>query len=678
MKAYLGLPELATLSNVSRQAIEKAIALIEKNPEATWRGSRLIVRMTRGRGGRSGFRYEVRVDSLPADLQLRFNALFAPTVSRLFSPSANLERDWIYSLIKPALEHEKGSRDRGRVIAEIVSREHLRPDGKRRTVDARSIHRWLAAYEAHGLAGLGRRKRADAGEAAVILSRRWDKAVPFNDMVKERLAEELRQYVRGLTKGGGQGAQLKLLASTKLAALTRHAGFDPGEAELAACCEVPQPFLDRERHYRNVYRFNTDRKAHEDVHRARVRRSRDGLMPMDLVVADIHPIDIYCTREDRSLATPRGIAWLDLATNRVFMDVVLLDKGEGITNAHVIGSFVRMVQEWGCPRALYYDNGSEYNWMAFVGDALKLIDQQAHTYIGRIEPWAERSSNIVQSLPYNAPAKPIEGIFKVLEQGYFRHIPGWVGGDRMRKKSANVGGAPEPFPGSFAQLRGVIQAQLASYHAMPSDKRSSLKGQSPNAALAKAIEAGWGMTAVDPDALRLAFSRPERRKLHQGAIRYANRHWTSDALLTYQGDHVTLLVPQYEEHSRLAVRDDRDRFLCFVEPDMPFGFLDSRGAQESARRERLQRQALRDLDRSAPDLNLLDERSAVVATLPAAPLAPIVATIGPADDQRELVQGMRETTIERADRQSRDAQDHLKKRLALIDRINRRKGLAHG
>jgi hypothetical protein len=107
-------------------------------------------------------------------------------------------------------------------------------------------------------------------------------------------------------------------------------------------------------------------------------------------------------------------------------------------------------------------------------------------------------------------------------------------------------------------------------------------------------------------------------------------------------------LPQYEEHSRLAVRDDRDRFLCFVEPDMPFGFLDSRGAQESARRDRLQRQALRDLDRSAPDLDLLEERSAVVATLPAAPRAPIVATIGPADDQRELVAGMRETTIERA------------------------------
>jgi hypothetical protein len=613
----------------------------------------------------------VRVDSLPINLQNRCKETLQ-TALPLFSQGSEVqqEREFRRYVIAAAVAHPKGSLERGAAIREAAAQERWRPGRNPFRVSERSIHRWIEAAERHGDAGLGRRQRADAGEAAVVLSRRWDKAVPFDDEAKEHIAEELRQYVRGLTKKGMNGAQLKLLASTKLATLTRQAGFEPGEG--APCCEVPQPFLEREKHFRNVYKFNTDRKAHDDERRARVRRSRDGLMPMDIVVADIHPIDIYCTREDGSLATPRGIAWLDLATNRIFMDVVLLEKGEGITNAHVIGSFVRMVREWGCPRALYFDNGSEYNWMAFVGDALKLIDQQARAYFDRIEPWAPRRSNIVQSLPYNAPAKPIEGIFKVLEQGYFRLIPGWVGGDRMRKKTANVGKAPEPFPGNFEQLRGVIQAQLASYHAMPSSNRSSLKGQSPHGALPKAVEAGWGMTVVNPDALRLAFSRPERRKLHQGAIRFGNRLWTNDALLSYQGDHVTLLVPQYEEHNRLAVRDDRDRFLCFVEPDVPFGFLDPRGAQESGRRDRLQRRALRDLDRSAPDLDLLEERSVAVAALPAPPRAPIVATIGPAEDQRELIEGMRETSSQRDDRVHRTNQDAMKKRMATRERVTGR------
>jgi hypothetical protein len=674
LRQWIDLETLGEVAGVSPQRLRFVIHQGQGNA-IHWRSSVLIVRHIHGRGGRSGRRYEVRLDSLPAELQLRFNALFSPSSLPLFGPSAGQERDWIYGLISPALKHENHSRERGSAIAEIAAQSHMHPNGKRQTLSARSIQRYIAAFEAQGLAGLGRRKRADAGEAAVILSRAWDKAVPFDDETKERLAEELRQYVRGLTKKGMNGAQLKLLAGTKLATLTRQAGFEPGEG--AACCEVPQPFLEREKHFRNVYKFNTDRKAHDDERRARVRRTRDGLMPMDIVVADIHPIDIYCTRDDGSLATPRGIAWLDIATNRIFMDVVLLEKGEGITNAHVIGSFMRMVREWGCPRALYYDNGSEYNWMAFVGDALKLIDQQARSYFDRVEPWAERRSNIVQSLPYNAPAKPIEGIFKVLEQGYFRHIPGWVGGDRMRKKTANVGKAPEPFPGSFDELRGVIQAQLASYHAMPSGKRSSLKGLSPNGSLSKAIGAGWGMTVVNPDAFRVAFSRPEPRKLHQGVIRYAGRLWTSDALMAHQGNSVTLLVPHYEEPCRLAVLDDRDRFLCWIEPDVPFGFLETDGARESARRDRLQRQSLRDLDRSAPDLDVLEERRVAVAALPAPLTAPIVATIGPAEEHRELVEGMRETTTERADRQNREAQNHLKQRRALLERL-KRKEIANG
>ena len=47
------------------------------------------------------------------------------------------------------------------------------------------------------------KKRADSGEAAVIVSRAWDRIVPFEDPVKRRIAQELRQYVRGLHKAGG-------------------------------------------------------------------------------------------------------------------------------------------------------------------------------------------------------------------------------------------------------------------------------------------------------------------------------------------------------------------------------------------------------------------------------------------------------------------------------------------
>lgn len=648
----------------ARLALSRAIA------GATWRGTSLVVRTHHSRGGRSGLRYEVRVDSLPVDLQRRFRDAYGEAPPQLsHGPKAQEERDFWFYVISPALEHPKGSRGRGEAIRQAAEIERWRPGRKPFKITERSIQRKLNDYEAHGLGGLSRAKRSDAGEAAVILSRSWDRAVPFDDQTKERIAHELRQYVRGLTKKGEAGKSLQLLASAQLAMLTQRAGFNPDRGKLAAACAVPSGLIQEERDFRKVHEFKTNRKAYEDAG-PRIQRTRNGLLPMDIVVADIHPIDIYCNRSDGSTATPRGIAWLDLATNRIFVDVVLLEKGEGITNAHVIASFINMVRAWGCPRALYLDNGSEYNWADFVSDALKLIDQQGRHYLDRVAAWAERESSIVRAMPYNAAAKPIEGIFAVLEPNHFSLIPGYVGGDRLNKKTANVGKAPEPFPGSFDELRSLIAASLLYYHALP--QNGSLGRQSPGGAYAKAIQSGWGMTAIDPNAFRLAFAKPESRVVQQGSVRHGGRIWTSPELQAYLGKRVSLLVPRYEENSRLAVNDESDRFLCFVEPGEQFGLLDPRGAQESARRKSLRRGAIRELDKAAPDVDPLAERLRAVNALPAPPTAPIVATIGPSDHAKAIFDGWQETHADREDRLHRTNQDALKKRIAVRERVTGR------
>lgn len=676
MSQFIAASTVASIAGISRQAIEKALTICVRKPGFTWRGASLVIRTVHGRGGRGGLQYQVRVDSLPIDLQRAFQEAFGGPVPRpSHGEAAQAERAWLFGLIRPALAHPKNSRERAAALAELAGREHGGPDGKWRAVSLRTLQRAVAAFEAHGLAGLGRRKRVDAGEAAVILSRRWDRAVPFDDDGKARVATDLRTYVRSLIKDGLDGAQLVLTASFRLALLTRRAGFDPGEAELSACCAVPQQFLRRERHYRAVHTLKTDIKAHEDKRRPRVRRTIDGLLPMDIVVADVHHVDILASRWDNSIATAKAIAWLDMATKRAFMDFFLLDKGEGVTNALVIRSFINMVRAWGCPRALYIDNGTEYNWAAFVDDALKLIDGAARPGLERVEPWDARSSHIVRALPYNAPAKPIEGLFNVLESRFFSRIPGWIGGDRMRKKSALVGREPDPFPGDFDALRDALNGELAAYHGMPSGKRSALKGLSPNGAFKRAIDAGWGMTAVDPNALRLAFSRPERRDVSQGSIRYGGHLWTADALYAYPGDHVTLLAPKYEEQEQLAVLDDAGNFLCVVEPDTAYGYLDPGGAQESARRRLIQNKAYRALDHSVPNVNSGQELRSALAALPAPPQAPVFAQIAPSDAQRVIADSLKETPTQRADRQHREAQNALAKRVEISAR--HRKGRAH-
>ncbi|NJM31325.1 MAG: hypothetical protein HC855_15680 [Rhizobiales bacterium] len=80
---------------------------------------------------------------------------------------------------------------------------------------------------------------------------------------------------------------------------------------------LPAHLIQRERDYRRVAIHRRDNKAYDDA-KPRIRRTRDGLLPMDLVFGDVHPIDIPVLRDDKTMAHARLVAFLDIATNRLF------------------------------------------------------------------------------------------------------------------------------------------------------------------------------------------------------------------------------------------------------------------------------------------------------------------------------------------------------------------------
>lgn len=672
MHDWLDTPQLAGIASISARKVRQAVARIASGSTTTWRGAALIVRAVHGRGGRSGLVYQVRADSLPLDLQQRLKELRSPVErATTHGEKAQAERNFWFHLLSPALQHPKGSRERGEAIRDAVSRSNIDWTGKVRSFSERTIQRKLDAYEIGGLAALSRAKRSDAGMERVILSRAWDSAVPFEDAAKEQIAHTLRQYVRGLHKDGESAAMLSELAARQLRKLTTAAGFNP--PDITATCAVPANLIEAERQFRKVARFKSDRKAHEDA-KPRIRRSRDGLAPMDIIVADIHPIDIQVRRDDGSEANPRAIAWLDLATNRLFVDVILLGKGEGVRNADVIRSFVKMVEAWGAPGALYLDNGSEYNWADFIDDALKLITSGGGPLIRDIGLWGDHRSQLIRARAYNAAAKPIEGIFAVIERSYLSAIPGWIGGDRMRKKSANVGREPAPFPGTFAQLTTLIQSQIAIYQAMP-QRRGFLAGRSPDAAFGDFVAAGWGRTSIEADALRVAFSVEETRVVRQGAIQFQNLYWTCPELQSYLGDRVSILVPKYEDWSRLPVKDDRGHLLGFAEPDRTFGFRDAAGAIEAHDRAQRNRRAIAALERAVPTVNRLKERLELATDLPPPPVAPVVASISHSKEASIIAAGLNEPA---AARRNRLADEVSRNQNADLAAYEKRRKIANG
>lgn len=263
---------------------------------------------------------------------------------------------------------------------------------------------------------------------------------------------------------------------------------------------------------------------------------------MQEVVGDVHPVDILVTRPDGSTATPRLIAWYDVATHRIFATLTLLDKDTGITRADVWNSFAAMVETWGLPERLYLDNGSEYNGRKrrygkgvldglITGfNTLSAINLSMRELMGELyreftaelvdippadspdqeqAPAVEmRGSGVTRSQPYNAPGKlGIEGAFASVEK-VLAMLPGHIGGDRMKKKTPKLG-KETPAWGSAAEFDAAFTHVLAFWH--NKEQAGNLKGKSPNQALDDAQKAGWRATSIDPGTLIYAMSETIQR-----------------------------------------------------------------------------------------------------------------------------------------------------------------------
>lgn len=650
--------EFAVLFGISLQKARRALARLERG--LPYRGIVLEVRRAHGVGGERGQSYQFKADSLPAVLKEQLKAL------RSGSEAPSNRRDdlstvghWRLHLITPALDQVRHTGERAAAVREIARTTRIGPDGRPITVTERTIERWLDAYEADGIAGLMPRARRDKGARRVVISERWDGAVPFDQADKEDIADALRTYVRGLHKEGTSAAMIGMLAATKLRELTAaRCDYTPAMSDITF--KVPLPFIAAERAFRNVAIFKKDRKAYEDA-RPRIRRTRDGLAPLQIVVGDVHHLDIVMRRPDGSEAWPKAIAWLDLATNRTWLDVVLLGKGKGIRNADVIASFVRMVQDWGMPRTLYLDNGSEYRWSEFIDDALKLVE--------RIDGGGDdRDSRIVRARPYNAPAKAIEGIFRVLEYTYFCHLPGWAGGDRTNKKTAKVGQPTEPFAGTLDELRSLIGNCLALYESKP--QRGALGNRSPRAVYEAAVADGWQRVTIDARELRTVFAEPVERKVRQGAIEYGGQYWICDVLNRPEIKEVIVRVPKFEEPTVLPVLDLSGKLLGFAEPVKRYGPLDPAGAREAARIAGIHLQGIQDLDRAVPDIDVPAEITRAAEALPATQIANVVGVISVSDQAREIADGIAEPAEDREARRIEQAQAQARKEFAKIDRFS--------
>lgn len=569
MMDYLSTTEFAALAGISDRNARKAFLRCLDGKE--WNGYALEVRR------RDGKAYEVHAPSLPPDLFAKWleSRPMPPVPVQATTPTqlpATLENQakkmvpskawdearWKRWLIEDALAHPARSRERGSVIKDIAACEHTKPCGKIVRIAERTLFDWIRRCESDPIDPTGaliRQRRHEKGPR-VLISRRWDAECPLPAESKSSIKAEIETYIKNLWRSGSPGwPDVARLGQTQLKGLSHEAGWQGATLEN---CKLTRHFVERFDEYKLAHTARNDAKQLFNNHRPRIIRNSSLLLPMQMVVGDVHPIDILVTRPDGSTATPRLIAWYDAGTHRIFATIVLLDMGKSITRSDVWASFAAMVEAWGLPERLYLDNGSEYNgrkrrfgkgvlsgliegfnilssinlsmrelmgelWRSFTADLVDVprLDSPEQEPSPAVEMLG---SGVTRSRPYNAPGKlGIEGAFASLER-VLAMLENHIGGDRMKKKTPKLGKEP-PAWGSAAAFNAAVTHALAFWHNKEQD--GDLKGKSPNQAFAAAQDAGWRAASVDPGTLIYAMSETIQRTIHTCGVE-VNGQWYED------------------------------------------------------------------------------------------------------------------------------------------------------
>ena len=652
--AWLTVQALASLAGVHVRRLRRAVQA------GHWQGVALRVRQINSYAGR-GKTWQIHADSLPPDLRAVWYrrqgldlhapgeapAHACPEARGGYSPPLEgcppgrggsaaskmpnrvaLAR-FKEALLAPIVAHPAGSAGRAGAIEARLATPVTFPNGRQKRLSRPTLYRWLRDFEQGRMSGLLVKRRRDAGRGRCVLSRAFDArfgSVPAAEMAA--LTDRLTRYINSQWASGQHGwrriseqaasALYEWLTASDAPAI-RAALAGLGEAELRRIVRVPRHKVEAGREFGLLALARQDAKQWDDLYQPRIRRTYDDLAPMSIVVGDVHPMDVMLKREDGSTVYPKAIAWHCVGTNRIWYSLIALQKGEGIRREHIGASFASMCEIWGLPRLLYLDNGSEYKWeemLAAFSDLSRL--SQRHMQVSGLDTGQDpqvaelvrhRQACVLRSAPYNAAGKPrIEGLFGLIEQGYMRLLPGWTAGDRLNKKTHNVGQEPRPYPRSWAEFHADIDTQLEAYHKRP---QAGLEGQSPNERYNRHIRAGWHKTTLSLTALKLAMSFRARRTADRGRVRFAlpNRdpvHYYHDALLPYTGQKLDIRVSVFEPDC-CFVMDKTGRVLCLARPEVSYHPLDPAGCQERDRRRRQLTRWITEQKRHCDRLDLIAE-----------------------------------------------------------------------
>lgn len=413
-------------------------------------------------------------------------------------------------------------------------------------ISARTLQRWVHAWQTHGDAGLipGRRQRRLEIPA-------WASSFLgyYQRPTQPSVADAYRDFVRSLNGATAPSIhQVRRFLGT-LSVETRERGR-MGPREIIK----KLPFK---------------------------RRKFSDLLPNDIWTADGHTFDaevqhpFYVGKVFR----PEITTYLDIRTRRIVgWSVDLAESAIAVLDGLRSG-----IRESGLCAVLYTDNGKGY-----VNDAVS----------GALE---RLGITLTTSLPYRSQARgAIERIHSTVWVPLAKRLPTYIGADmdreagtRMhkltRKDLAQRGNSCALV--SWEQFIELCEQAVTDYNG---SAHSSLHGHTPDAVWESYTANGWQPQGIDADMLDMEIRPRITRTLQRGEVRLFNRRYFARELGAFDAGTEVQIGYDVRDDSRVWVHDMAGRLLAIAERDgnatpyMPGSFVaDARARREQQQVKRL-------------------------------------------------------------------------------------------
>lgn len=279
-----------------------------------------------------------------------------------------------------------------------------------------------------------------------------------------------------------------------------------------------------------------------------VRRSTDGLWPMDVVTVDGHLFKAYTKNpmNSRLRIRPEITTYLDVATRRAVGHSCWLAESQVAIWAALRDMVLN--PECGVPAIHYSDNG------AYRGDIHRSVMGRIGSQMCFSQAYRAQSRGMIERLNSSVwlPLAHKQATY-VNDDADPEHV----------KKALRVADTTGDNLMEWSDFLDEVRQALEDYNNRP---HSSLPGNmSPNEAWAKAVGEGWQPTLLEGDGLYDILIQ-QVRTVDRGEVRLPWGRYFHDALRSYHGQKVAVCIHPTDGKT-VGVLDRDERMICVAERD---------------------------------------------------------------------------------------------------------------